>query len=73
MVVVGYTRLNSENIAEIVVHQEYDSKQEAIEGAEALALASINDETILDVIRGTRYNDTEIVYNVVHEIPRDNS
>jgi hypothetical protein len=70
MVVVGYTKLNSENIAEIVVHQEYDNKQEAIEGAEALALASINDETILDVIRGTRYGDTEIVYNVIHEIPR---
>jgi hypothetical protein len=70
MVVVGYTKLNSENIAEIVVHQEYDNKQEAIEGAEALALASINDETILDVIRGTRYSDTEIVYNVIHEIPR---
>jgi len=70
MVVVGYTKLNSENIAEIVVHQEYDNKQEAIEGAEELALASINDETILDVIRGTRYGDTEIVYNVIHEIPR---
>ena len=70
MVVVGYTKLNSENIAEIVVHQEYDNKQEAIEGAEASALASINDETILDVIRGTRYSDTEIVYNVIHEIPR---
>ena len=70
MVVVGYTKLNSENIAEIVVHQEYDNKQEAIEGAEALALASINDETILDVIQGTRYSDTEIVYNVIHEIPR---
>jgi hypothetical protein len=70
MVVVGYTRLNSENITEIVVHQEYDSKQEAIEGAEALALASINDETILDVLRGTRFSDTEIVYNVIHEIPR---
>ena len=71
MVVVGYTRLNSENIAEIVVHQEYDSKQEAIEGAEALALASINDEYILDVLRGTRHEDTEeILYNVIHEIPR---
>lgn len=70
MVVVGYTRLNSENITEIVVHQEYDSKQEAIEGAEALALASINDETILDVLRGTRFSDTEIVYNVIHKIPR---
>lgn len=70
MVVVGYTRLNSENIAEIVVHQEYDNKQEAIAGAEALALASINDETILDVLRGTRFSDTEIVYNVIHKIPR---
>jgi hypothetical protein len=70
MVVVGYTKLNSENIAEIVVHQEYDNKQEAIAGAEALVSESINDETILDVLRGTRYSDTEIVYNVIHEIPR---
>jgi len=70
MIVVGYTRLNSENITEIVVHQEYDNKQEAIEGAEALALASIDDETVLEVLRGTRYGDTEIVYNVIHKIPR---
>ena len=71
MIVVGYTRLNSENITEIVVHQEYDSKQEAIEGAEALTLASINEENILDVLRGTRHEDTEeIVYSVIHEIPR---
>lgn len=71
MVVVGYTRLNSENITEVVVHQEYDSKQEAIESAEALALASINDENILDVLRGTRHEDTEeIVYSVIHKIPR---
>jgi len=35
-----------------------------------LALASIDDETVLDVLRGMRYGDTEIVYNVIHKIPR---
>jgi hypothetical protein len=71
--IVGYTKLNSEGRLEEVVHQECATREEAIEVAEALVLASVDDETIMDVIRGTRYSDTEIVYNVIHEIPRDDS
>ena len=70
MVVVGYRTLNSEGRAEIIVHQEYESKQEAIASAEALALASVNNEEVLEVLRGTRISDTEVKYNVLHEIPR---
>jgi hypothetical protein len=71
--IVGYTKLNSDGRLEEVVYQECDTREEAVEVAEALVLASVDDETILDVIRGTRFSDTEIVYNVIHEIPRDNS
>lgn len=68
--IVGYTKLNSEGRLEEVVHQECATREEAVEVAEALVLASVDDETIMNVIRGTRYSDTEIVYNVLHEIPR---
>ena len=71
--IVGYTKLNSEGRLEEVVYQECDTREEAVEVADALVLASVDDETILGVIRGTRFSDTEIVYNVIHEIPRDNS
>jgi hypothetical protein len=68
--IVGYTKLNSEGRLEQVVYQECDTTEEAVEVAEELVLTSVDDETILDVIRGTRFSDTEIVYNVIHEIPR---
>jgi fructose-1,6-bisphosphatase len=70
VVVVGYTTLNSEGRTEIVVHQEYDSKQEAIEGAEAFAQASVDNQEIIEVLRGQRISDTQVDYNVIHEIPR---
>lgn len=69
--IVGYTKTNNEGRLEEVVYQECDTREEAVEVADALVLASVDDETILDVIRGTRYSETEIVYNVIHEIPRD--
>jgi hypothetical protein len=67
MYVVGYT-LNSGN--ETIKHQEYATKQEAIDGAEALALASVSDETIEQVLRGVKLYDDVVEYNVLHEIPR---
>jgi len=67
MYVVGYT-LNSGN--ETIKHQEYATKQEAIDGAEALALASVSDETIEQVLRGMKLYDDVVEYNVLHEIPR---
>ncbi len=69
--IVGYTKLNSDGRLEEVVYRECDTREEAVEVAEALALASVDDATILDVLRGTRYSETEIDYNVIHEIPRD--
>jgi len=71
--IVGYTKLNSEGRLEEVVYRECDTTEEVVEVAEALVLASVDDETVLDVLRGTRYSETEIVYNVIHEIPRDDS
>ena len=68
--IVGYTKLNSEGRLEEVVYQECDTREEAVEVAEALVLASVDDNTIMDVLRGTRYSETEIDYNVIHEIPR---
>lgn len=68
--IVAYTKLNSEGRLEEVVHQECATREEAIEVAEALVLASVDDDTVMNVIRGTRFSDTEIVYNVIHEIPR---
>lgn len=70
MYVVGYTRNDADGRAEYIKHQEYDTKQEAIEGAEALALASVSDETIVQVLRGTKLYDGGEDYNVLHEIPR---
>jgi len=70
MYVVGYTRNDEDGRTEYIKHQEYDTKQEAIEGAEALALASVSDETIEQVLRGTKLYDGGEDYNVLHEIPR---
>jgi len=70
MYVVGYTRLNAEDRTETVKHQEYNTKQEAIDGAEALALSFVNDETVDQVLRGTKLYDDVVDYNVIHEIPR---
>ena len=70
MYVVGYTRPDADGKTETIKHQEYDTKQEAIEGAEALALASVSDETIEQVLRGTKLYDGGEDYNVLHEIPR---
>lgn len=67
MYVVGYTLIGG---TETIKHQEYATKQEAIEGAEALALASVSDETIEQVLRGTKLYDGGEDYNVLHEIPR---
>ena len=70
MYVVAYTRLNAENRTEIVQHQEYNTKQEADDGAEALALSFVNDETVDQVLRGAKLYEDVVDYNVVHEIPR---
>jgi hypothetical protein len=70
MYVVGYTRNDADGRTETIKHQEYDTKQEAIEGAEALAFASVSDETIEQVLRGTKIYDGGEDYNVLHEIPR---
>ena len=67
MYVVGYTLIGGN---ETIKHQEYPTKQEAIEGAEALALASVSDETVEQVLRGTKLYDDVVEYNVLHKIPR---
>jgi hypothetical protein len=67
MYVVGYTLIGGN---ETIKHQEYATKQDAIDGAEALALASVSDETIEQVLRGTKLYDDVVAYNVLHEIPR---
>jgi len=68
--IVAYTKLNSENRIETVIHQECDTKSEAITVADALALSSVDSEEVLEVMRGTRISDTEVKYSVTHEIPR---
>ena len=72
MYVVGYTRFvdDEDGGTETVKHQEYATKQEAIDGAEALALASVSDESILQVVRGYKLYEGGEAYNVLHEIPR---
>ena len=67
MYVIGYTLIGGN---ETIKHQEYATKQDAIDGAEALALASVSDETIEQVLRGTKLYDDVVDYNVLHEIPR---
>lgn len=68
--IVAYTRVGSDNRVETVIHQECATKEEAIAVADTLALASANNEEVLEVLRGTRVSDTEVKYNVQHEIPR---
>ena len=68
--IVAYTRLNSDNRIDTVIHQECDTKAEAIAVADALALDLVDNEEALEVLRGTRISDTEVKYNVQHEIPR---
>ena len=70
MYVVGYTRNDADGRTEYIKHQEYDTRQEAIDGAEALVLASVNDESILSVVRGYKLYEGGEDYNVLHEIPR---
>ncbi len=68
--IVAYTILNSDSRIETVIHQECGTKVEAIAVAEALALASVDNEQVQEILRGTRISDTEVRYNVQHEIPR---
>ena len=68
--IVGYNKVNSEGKVEAFIHQECATKEEAIEVAEAFVQASVEDETITEVLRGVRHTDTEVAYNVVYEIPR---
>jgi len=68
--IVAYTRVGSDNRIETVIHQECETKAEAIEVADALALSSVDNEEVLEVMRGTRISDTEVKYSVTHEIPR---
>lgn len=68
--IVAYTRVGSDNRIETVIHQECETKAEAIEVAGALALSSVDNEEVLEVMRGTRISDTEVKYSVTHEIPR---
>lgn len=71
--IVGYNKVNNEGKVEAFIHQECATKAEAIDVAEAFVQASIEDETILEVLRGVRHSDTEVEYNVVYEIPRGGS
>jgi len=68
--IVAYTRVGSDNRIETVIHQECDTKSEAITVADALALSSVDSEEVLEVLRGARISDTEVKYTVQHEIPR---
>lgn len=68
--IVAYTRLDSDNRIETVIHQECDTKSEAITVANALVLSSVDNEIVLEVLRGSRVSDTEVKYSVSHEIPR---
>jgi len=70
MYVVGYTRHDANGRTEYIKHQEYVTKQEAIDGAEALVSASVSDESILSVVRGYKIYEGGEDYNVLHEIPR---
>ena len=70
MYVVGYTRNDANGRTEYIKHQEYVTKQEAIDGAEALVSASVSDESILSVVRGYKMYEGGEDYNVLHEIPR---
>jgi len=68
--IVAYTQLNNENKIETVIHEECETIEESIASAEALVLASVDNEEVLEVLRGSRVSDTEVKYNVLHEIPR---
>lgn len=67
--IVAYTRVGSDNLIETVIHQECETKSEAIEVADALALSSVDNEEVLEVLRGSRVSDTDVKYTVTHEIP----
>lgn len=69
IMIVGYSKLNSEGRVVDVIHQECSTEEESLQVAEALVTASIDDETVGEVYRGTRYGN-DVVYNIVHEIPR---
>ena len=70
MIAVGYTRLDSEGLLETVLHGEYNTKQEAIDAAEALVQSSVSDTSVLNVLRGFVKYDDVIDYNVSYDIPR---
>jgi hypothetical protein len=68
--IVAYTRLDSKNRIETVIHQECETKAEAIAVANALVSSSVDNEEVLEVLRGSKVSDTEVKYSVSHEIPR---
>jgi hypothetical protein len=68
--VVAYTKLNSENKFETVIHQECESKDEAIQVANELVLDTELNEVIFEVLRGVRVSDTDVKYHVLHAVLR---
>ena len=68
--VVGHTQLNSEGIVEQVISNTYNTKQEAIEAANALASSLSSNLNALEVFRGYMISETDVKVKVTHEIPR---
>jgi hypothetical protein len=68
--VVGHTQLNSEGVVEKVISNTYDTKQEAIEAANALALSLSSNSNAIEVFRGYTISETDVKVRVTHEIPR---
>jgi hypothetical protein len=68
--VVGHTQINSEGIVEQVISNTYNTKQEAIEAANALALSLSSNSNALEVFRGYMISETDVKVRVTYEIPR---
>jgi len=68
--VVGHIQINSEGIVEQVISNTYNTKQEAIEAANALALSLSSNLNAIEVFRGYMISETDVKVRVTHEIPR---
>lgn len=70
---VGYLQLNSEGVAEQVIHSTHSSREEAHTAAVALADSLVGNDNVLEVQRGYPTSETTFHPRVIYNVPPTNA
>lgn len=66
---VGYLQINSEGVAEQVIHSTHDTREAAHLAAVALADSFVGSDNIIEVQRGYLITETSFHPRVIYNIP----